>query len=142
LPQSLFKKTCCSVRLVFLELAFGPKHSLNAQIADPLSIVASIVTLIEVSGATLSACYRFISKARRAPTEITKAINEVNGLKEILEALTALISSSESTPHTFLTILHGPSGPLETCTAILQEIQKQLEEMQDVSNMKTSSCGQ
>jgi hypothetical protein len=91
---------------------------------DPLSMVASILTLVEVSTATLSTCYRLISKARKTPKEITKAINEINGLKGILEALEPLVLSSESPQYSILKASVGSGGPFDSCKAIMTDMQK------------------
>src|ERR1700760_272039 len=98
---------------------------------DPLSVAASIVALIEISTKTLSSCYKYISKAQKAPGEITRAINEINGLKGVLETLSPLVHSAESAQYKCLKSPTGPSSPFESCSTALELIQSQLQELQD-----------
>src|ERR1700742_4159553 len=103
---------------------------------DPLSVTASVVALIDISAKTLSECYRYISKARKAPGEITRAINEINGLKGVLETLSPLINSADSRQYQCLKSSTGPGSPFEACSSALQVIQSQLQELQDASATK------
>ena len=66
---------------------------------DPLSTAASIVSVIQLSGTVLSACYRYAALLENAPQDIQWVINEVGSLKVILEELKALaLSVSDKQP--------------------------------------------
>ena len=66
---------------------------------DPLSTAASIVSVIQLSGTVLSACYRYAALLENAPQDVQWVINEVGSLKVILEELKALaLSVSDKQP--------------------------------------------
>lgn len=54
---------------------------------DPLSVAASIITLIQVTNQVALTCYRIQGKYRNAEEEISDMINEVDNLLAILDAL-------------------------------------------------------
>jgi hypothetical protein len=103
---------------------------------DPLSVSASVLTLVEISAKTLSTCYKYISKARKAPAEITRAINEINGLKGVLETLSPLVTVTDSAQYKCLKSSTGPGSPFESCNSALQLIGSQLQGLQDASSTK------
>ncbi|KAJ6264017.1 Ankyrin-1 [Drechslerella dactyloides] len=59
--------------------------------ADPLSITASIIAVVQLSNAVLSYCYRFRSQAKDADKDITSVINEVEDLWAILNQLQEVV---------------------------------------------------
>lgn len=91
--------------------------------ADPLSLTASIIAVIEISTGVLSCSYRYVSKVRGAENDVIKLINAVTGLKGILSDLRGLIETeSDNVPHRLKTL----EGPLEICTELLKELYSKL----------------
>jgi hypothetical protein len=72
---------------------------------------------------------------RKAPAEVTKVIDEISVLKCILDALEPTISSAGSPQYCILKESVGSNGPFESCKAILEELQKQLEDLERVSSV-------
>ena len=60
-----------------------------------LGIAASVVQLIQFSGAVLIGCYTYISKAKNVMKEIRQVINDVSGLKRVLKQLHLFVSSGD-----------------------------------------------
>ena len=87
---------------------------------------ATVLQLIQFSGAVLTNCYAYISKAKSATNEIQKVINDVSGLEGILKHLNSLIQDDDSNRHKLLLSLAGPNGPLQACSQALDEMQKRL----------------
>ena len=50
---------------------------------DPLSAAASIMAVTQISGAVLSACYRYTGAVHDAPADIHCVISEVGSLKVV-----------------------------------------------------------
>lgn len=102
---------------------------------DPISFTASLAALVSLSGAVLGGCYTYIQKARTAPNEITKIINEITSLKGILEHLSSL-SGNDDNRMASLKSLAGPGGPFESCTSTLQELAKKMRSINEASEVR------
>lgn len=94
--------------------------------ADPLSVAASVIAVIQISGKVLSLCYQYFSGTKDAPKDIHSIISEVGSLKSILEDLNSLDNGSDiptgSRGSALFTSLNAEDGPLKTCEAALQDI--------------------
>ena len=63
---------------------------------DPLSATASIMAVIQISGAVLLACYQYIGAVHDAPADIHRVISEVGSLKVVLIDLKTMAKDSGS----------------------------------------------
>lgn len=75
---------------------------------DPLSVTASILTIIGLADKIISACKGYISAVREAPNDLSSILIEVGSVKCVLEVLemrsdNILIGNK----------LRGPDGPFE-----------------------------
>jgi len=62
---------------------------------DPLSLTASIITVIELSGAVVRICYNFRKSVKGASGEAAKITKELNALHNVLEQLLEFAESEE-----------------------------------------------
>jgi hypothetical protein len=97
---------------------------------DPLSITASAIAVIQLSGAIINACYTYRSRLRSAAKDTSRIINELNALRTVIEALCQLLNDeNETSPihESTLSRLSQPDGILATCLASLEQLSKRLE---------------
>lgn len=64
---------------------------------DPLSITASIIGVIQLTSAVISAAYNYRNGVKNAPEDAVKIIDDLTGLSQILEKLLKLIEKDRST---------------------------------------------
>ncbi|KAI9709873.1 MAG: hypothetical protein M1812_007581 [Candelaria pacifica] len=101
---------------------------------DPLSITASVITVIQAAGAVISVCYDYRSSRKSSSWELPKVIEEVKSLRDILEALEELAVKAErpngsATVETQLPTLKRlcePKGQLAGCKGELEALEKKL----------------
>jgi hypothetical protein len=97
---------------------------------DPLSITASIIAVIQLTGSVISAAYNYRNGVRNAPEDAVRIIEDLTELSQILEKLLKLIEKDRSTGSTQLTSVNtliGSDGPLETCRKSLTELKSKLQ---------------
>jgi hypothetical protein len=100
---------------------------------DPLSIAASIITVLHATNAVISICYDYGAAVKKSPWELSRLTEEVKSLRNILEALEQLAKKSESSDSATdsqlptLTLLCEPdTGPLAMCLTELEALEKKL----------------
>ena len=97
---------------------------------DPLSIIGSIIAVVQLSGAVISICYDYRKEARRAPGEPKRITDELTALQKILEKLIE-IAENENADHgsqlSSLKLLNEPEGPLAMCQVELTSLKAKLE---------------
>ena len=64
---------------------------------DPLSITASIIAVLQATNAIISICYDYSSSVKQSNWQLPKVIEEVKGLRNVLETLEPLAKTAEST---------------------------------------------
>ena len=97
---------------------------------DPLSITASIIAVIQLTGSIVSAVYSYRRGIKNAPEGAVKIIQDLTGLSQVLEELLQLIERERSNKTSRLTSLEGlvgPDGPLESCQKTLQTLNRLLQ---------------
>jgi hypothetical protein len=97
---------------------------------DPLSLTASIITVIQLTGSVVSAVYNYRKSVKNAPEDAAKIIQDLTGLSHILEKLLQVIEKERSTTVTRLASLEGlakPDGSLESCQKILERLNAKLQ---------------
>ena len=97
---------------------------------------ATVVQLVQFSGLVLSCCYEYISKAKDAPKEIQKVIDEVSSLEGILKNLKPLAEAPGDDRFVILKSLNRTGGPFEACSTALKEIDKKLRTLNESSNVR------
>jgi hypothetical protein len=106
---------------------------------DPLSITASLIAVLQVSGTVISALYEYRNGVRSASTDAARIITELNSLRSILESLLQAVET-EAAPKTSFSdsnssggsrlgnfqALTLPNGELERCQADLEAVSVKL----------------
>ena len=89
---------------------------------DPLSVTASIIAVLQATNSVVSVCYDYSSAVKKAPWELPKVINELKGLRNVLESLEQLAREAENNdPNvqsnllTLQSLVDSQSGLLNTC---------------------------
>lgn len=97
---------------------------------DPLSITASIIAVIQLTGTVVSAVYGYRKDVKNAPEDAARIIQDLIGLSQILEKLLQMIEQEKSARATRLSSVEGlfkPDGPLESCQETLQRLDAKLQ---------------
>lgn len=97
---------------------------------DPLSITASAIAILQVSGVIINACYDYRSRVKDSAKDASRIINELNSLRSIIESLFVLLEEEpENKPsdQSNLQKLAQVGGVLETCKVGLEALEKKLE---------------
>jgi len=82
---------------------------------DPLSVSASVIAILQLSGQIISACSAYISAVKGAPKDIKTILVEVQSLQAIIHVLDLTSGQSISTDD-------GLEASLEACRATLSEL--------------------
>ena len=102
---------------------------------DPLSVTASIIAVIQISGGVVSICYNYRKAVKGAAKEAAKITDEVKSLQDILERLLKIAEREVARGSTRLQALQAlaePNGALSQCQAELSALQIKLEPSQKV----------
>jgi hypothetical protein len=97
---------------------------------DPLSIMGTVIAVVQVTTATISICYDYRQGAKNASREIIQISDELSSLKDVLDALLRLVENSESSDPSRLStfeLLAKPDGPLLSCKTELERLKAKLE---------------
>ncbi|KAF2121937.1 hypothetical protein BDV96DRAFT_134213 [Lophiotrema nucula] len=104
---------------------------------DPLSVAASIITIVQVANAITIICLDASSKSNSARLNIRRILDDVNSLRTVLEGLACLVADGHEKSATDLPNLQAlatKDGPLSRCKTELEELQA---ELQKAVNTKT-----
>ena len=101
---------------------------------DPLSVTASIIAVLQATSAVVSICYDYSSAAQGSSWELLQIIDEVRGLRNVLETLEGLSRQAESRVSGVgsrlpsLELLCDPrTGLLARCLTELTDLEKKLQ---------------
>lgn len=64
---------------------------------DPLSVSASIITLIQATNEVVTFCFNYAAALKGAPWALSKMIDELKSLRNVLESLEQLSRSGDGT---------------------------------------------
>lgn len=92
--------------------------------ADGLSIVASIIAVIQLTTKAVSLSYGYIGGVAQAPDDFQKLLAE---LKSLTKALTALHLCAQANPGSRSTALQELEDPLRQCLQEIGRLQLRLE---------------
>jgi hypothetical protein len=85
---------------------------------DPLSITASIIGVIQLTSAVISAAYNYRNGVKNAPEDAVKIIDDLTGLSQILEKLLKLIEKDRSAGSAQLRTVSFPFPPVTSNTLL------------------------
>jgi len=97
---------------------------------DPLSVLASIIAVIQLIGSVISTVYNYRKGVKHAPEDAAKIIQDLTGLSQILEKLLEMIENERSTEGTRFASLEGlvkPDEPLKSCPKALERLNAKLQ---------------
>ena len=100
---------------------------------DPLSVTASIIAVIQISGSVVSICYSYRNAVKGAAEEAAKITDEVKSLQDILDRLLKIAEREVARGSTRLQALQAlaePDGALSQSQAELSALQIKLEPAQ------------
>lgn len=108
---------------------------------DPLSLTASVIAVLQISGAVITALYEYRNGVKDASKDAARIIEELISLRNVLESLLRAVEREESTTEssrlpTFQELLR-PNGELERCRADLESISEKLDADKKVSAWKS-----
>jgi len=95
--------------------------------AEPLSLAASIIAVIQVTSSVVSLCYDYRSSVKNASKEMKQLTDEITSLRDILETILKLVDDGASHPQlSTLQILTKKDGLLLKCKAEMEIVQSDL----------------
>ena len=103
---------------------------------DPLSITTAIVTLLATTSTIISTCYDFKAALKNAPWSLTRIIEELRCLRNILESLEDISHNADEALGSgkrpiFEMLSNQDSGPLIICSRELRHLEEKI---------RSSSC--
>ena len=100
---------------------------------DPLSITASIISVLQATNAVVSICYEYSCAMKNSSWELPRVTEEVKGLRNILETLEPLARKAENADPAAegrlptLKLLCNHEGLLAMCLGELEVLKKKLD---------------
>jgi hypothetical protein len=96
--------------------------------ADPLSITASIIAVIQVTSKVVSLCYDYRAGLKNAPKEIKQFTDEIVSFRDSLESILKLVEAEDeaSTQLSTLKLFTKADGILLTCKSEMTELENDL----------------
>ena len=100
---------------------------------DPLSVTATIITVLQVANRVVSICYDYSCAIKNSSWELPRVTEEVKGLRNVLETLERLAREAENGDPAAeiqlptLRLLCNPEGPLAVCLGELEALRKELD---------------
>ncbi|KAL4796552.1 WD40-repeat-containing domain protein [Aspergillus venezuelensis] len=91
--------------------------------SDPISIMTSVVALIEMSEYIVKTCEHYITRVRKAREEITRLLQEVKSLSRVLNSLKELVEGPNGEK---LSITRTLLSDLESCSSVLKDIEAKI----------------
>lgn len=101
-------------------------------VMDPLSITASLIAILQISGTVISALYEYRKGVKHASKDAAKIIEELNSLRDVLESLLSVAEKEESVAEETSRLstfrqLAKPNGEFERCKATLVALNSRLQ---------------
>src|SRR5215471_17812613 len=87
------------------------------KMAEMISVVASVITVIQISEQVAAVCYKYFATAKDAENDILTVLNTVGGLKSVLEHLRILIDTNPN-----IQISSSLHEPLKGCQEALENL--------------------
>ena len=111
------------IESIFIHYSFDLTHK---TMAEPLSTIASLIAVAQISGTIISICYDYRHGLKNVSSSVTRLSDEVRSLRDVLENLIELVDDH---PGQFYSVelLDHQNGPLSKCSEELQELQNKLQ---------------
>ena len=93
--------------------------------ADPLSITASIITVLQLAGSVTSLCLKYKDAAKSKGGILQQLLDELQGLTDVLNPFTRLVEEHGQDTISY-EALSKPSGALGECRSVLGHLQSEL----------------
>ena len=98
---------------------------------DPLSVSTGVITILQATTAIISVCYDFRAALKDKPWSLTDIINELKGLRNILESLEELAQDLDQPQGPdkrpiFELLSNSDNGPLVICQRELNILDKKI----------------
>lgn len=109
--------------------------------SDPLSITASIIAVIQLTGTVAHLCYQYGNAVKGAGKDAARIANEVEDLRGVLRQLLSIAHEEEEAgTHRLLALgeLTQPEGSLKKCYNDLDVLRTSLEPKTGFAQVKTS----
>ncbi|KAL4941177.1 WD40-repeat-containing domain protein [Aspergillus oleicola] len=90
---------------------------------DPVSIVTSVFTLIQMADYIVKTCEHYITRVRKAKEEITRLLQEVKSLAGVFDSLKVLVEGPNGGK---LSITRTLLSDLESCASVLRSIEAKI----------------
>lgn len=94
---------------------------------DPLSVVGTLIAVLQLSASVISICYSYRQGTKGASRDIVLISDELNALKNVLEALLKLVEGSNGSRLATFELLIKEDGPLLMCKVELERLKGRLE---------------
>lgn len=96
--------------------------------ADPLSLIASLIAIAQISGEIVSLCYNYRSGIKGADASVARLISEVKSVRDMIENLIKLVDdqSAQDSQLEAIAFLAVKDGPLTQALEELQALQVKL----------------
>ena len=111
---------------------------------DPLSLTASLIAVLQISGTIISALYEYRTCVKDASKDAARVTQELNGLRSVLESILQAVEKEQARPNSSglsrlstFEALTQRNSELERCREDLESISKKLGADRDVSSWKT-----
>lgn len=97
---------------------------------DPLSISTSIIALLQATTTVISICYDFRACIKNAPWSLSRVIDEVKSLRDIVETLEQLsqarIGTDAKRRPVFELLCDPKNGPLASCKREVKYLEEKI----------------
>jgi hypothetical protein len=101
--------------------------------AEPVSVVASVIAIIQISSKVISLCYSYQSRVTTAPRDLRSITQELQDLITVLQRLQEISQKLED-PNSqsidrleALSLLNSQDGPFPRCQTELRALEAKLE---------------
>ncbi|KAK5053766.1 hypothetical protein LTR84_001727 [Exophiala bonariae] len=96
--------------------------------AEPLSLIASLIAVAQISGEIISLCYNYRSGIKGADANVTRLTSEVKSVRDIIENLIKVVDEQppQDSQVEAIASLATPGGPLTQALDELQQLEIKL----------------
>lgn len=96
--------------------------------AEPLSLIASLIALAQISGEVVSLCYSYRTGIKSADANVIRLASEVKSVRDILENMIKVVDEqpAQDAQLDAIALLAGKDGPLSQALGDLEELQIKL----------------
>ena len=89
-----------------------------------------MIAVLQLTGAVINTCYSYQINVRNAPKDLTRILNGLKSLRDVLERLRALANAEDANGSSRLSsslqLLSRDDGPISELEALLKHVEKTL----------------